>query len=238
MKRTIIYGVSPEFAMTKMDDVPQYECDLYVEDRRAATMLTEILAAHSPDLVQRCQVIPYGAASVGMSLGIMASQERFPRPSCVFLDGDQAPATGCIILPGEDAPEQVIFRDLLKNNWANVAVRVGRPFSQVADDCTQAMTLANHHDWVKQAATQLVVSGEILWHAMCAEWSTTCFSADEAKFITQAINDVLIGIKAKDAIPVTPEIADPPKADEPSPAPSEPIVSGLLFELSPSGPVS
>ena len=60
--RQIIYGVSPEFAMTKMDDVPHHECDLYVEDDHAARMLVEILAASSPDLVERCQVVPCGAA--------------------------------------------------------------------------------------------------------------------------------------------------------------------------------
>ena len=27
--RAIVYGITPELAMTKMDDVPQYECDLY-----------------------------------------------------------------------------------------------------------------------------------------------------------------------------------------------------------------
>jgi len=34
--REIVYGVSPEFAMTKMDDVPQPECDLYVEDKNGS----------------------------------------------------------------------------------------------------------------------------------------------------------------------------------------------------------
>lgn len=48
--RTIVYGVSPEFAMTKMDELPHYEIDRYVEDDRAGRMLIEILSAHDPDL--------------------------------------------------------------------------------------------------------------------------------------------------------------------------------------------
>ena len=74
-EREIIYGVSPEFAMTKMDDIPQPECDLYVEDVRAQTLLTEVLVVHAPHLIERCQIIPYGAASVGQALGQMVEQK-------------------------------------------------------------------------------------------------------------------------------------------------------------------
>ena len=106
--RTIVYGVTPEFAMSKMDDVQQHECDLYVEDERAERMLIELIVAHSKndESVLRCRTIKYGAASVGQALGIMAVQNRFPRPSFVFLDGDQGIAPGCMNLPGDEAPEQ------------------------------------------------------------------------------------------------------------------------------------
>ena len=147
-RREIVYGVSPEFAMTKMDDVPHHECDLYVEDARAATMLTEILAAHRSALVQRCRTIPYGAASVGQALGQMTAKGRFPTPSCVYLDGDQAAATGCLKLPGDDAPERVVFAALQAVNWTGLKERVGRDYSNVADACRQAMTLGDHHEWV------------------------------------------------------------------------------------------
>ena len=33
--RAIVTGVSPEFAMTKMDEESHPECDIYVEDSRA-----------------------------------------------------------------------------------------------------------------------------------------------------------------------------------------------------------
>ena len=45
--KKIMYGVTPEFAMSAMDDVPQYECDLYVEDDRAERMILEIMAEKS-----------------------------------------------------------------------------------------------------------------------------------------------------------------------------------------------
>ena len=201
--RTIVYGISPEFAMTKMDDVPQYECDLYVEDKRAQALVVEILFRHAPSLVTRCRTIPYGAASVGQALGIMVSQGRFPRPSCVFLDGDQGTATGCVNLPGEDGPERVVFAALKEKNWLNIATRMGRDFSTVADVCSQAMTVGDHHEWIKYAATNLVISGDLLWQVMCGEWSANCLLPEEAKKITQAIEDALAGIPFS-VLPVQP----------------------------------
>jgi putative AbiEii toxin of type IV toxin-antitoxin system len=195
-RREIVYGVSPEFSMSRMDDTAHYECDLYVEDDRAATMLTEILAAHDPDLVRRCQIIPYGAASVGQALGQMSANGRFPRPSCVFLDGDAGPAEGCFLLPGDDAPERVVFEALQQRGWAGINQRTGRNYADVADACNTAMARPNHHDWVRDAATPLVLSGDNLWQAMCAEWAGGALSPDDAHTITQPVEDVLSGVGA------------------------------------------
>ena len=98
--KKIISGVSPQFAMSQMDDVTYHECELYVEDNSAKTMLAEILAAHAKELFPRCSITPYGAASVGIALGQMVKYNRFRDPVCVFLDGDNGEVDGCVILPG------------------------------------------------------------------------------------------------------------------------------------------
>jgi hypothetical protein len=190
--RTIVYGVSLELAMTKMDDVPQHECDLYVEDKRAQIMLIEILSKHAAELALRCRTIPFGAASVGRALGIMVSQKRFPRPSCVFLDGDQAGSIGCTVLPGDDAPERVVMESLKANEWRGVAARTGRKHADLVDACARAMSLENHHDWISQAATALVLGGDVLWQALCAEWAEY-LPVQEAQKILQPIQDTIIG---------------------------------------------
>ena len=202
--RTIIYGVSPEFAMTKMDDVPQPECDLYVEDERAERLLIEILIKHADaeQLIYRCRTITYGAASVGLALGQMVARNRFPRPSCVFLDGDQGAADGCINLPGAEAPERVVFETLKAKSWLQLHDRTGRPLSEVYDACTQAMMLPEHHDWVKAAARKLLVGGDFLWQAMCSEWATNCLSLEEARTLFQPIEDALIGVPIPQPISV------------------------------------
>lgn len=189
--KSIVPGVSPQFAMTQMDDEDHPECDLYVEDEAAKTLLSELLAAHGRSEFHRCTITPCGAASVGQALGIMVSQKRFTRPTCVYLDGDSTASPGCILLPGDDAPERVIFSALKTQNWASVWARIGRDSSLVADACTTAMTLPDHHDWVKAAANELKCGGQVLWQAMCAEWAKDCISASEVKAVVDPIRDIL-----------------------------------------------
>ncbi|MBA1158450.1 AAA family ATPase [Microvirga sp. Marseille-Q2068] len=189
--RSVVSGVSPEFAMTRMDEEQHPECDVYVEDPRSATVIAEILVNLDRDLLSRLKLIPYGAASVGMALGQMAYQKRFPRPSVVFLDGDQAPSLGCIILPGEDAPERVIFEGLSSKEWPEVAQRIGRSASETIDALSRAMSLSNHKEWVRDAADRLIVGGDILWQALAAAWSKNCTTQSMREIVGQPIRDAL-----------------------------------------------
>jgi hypothetical protein len=95
--RKIMTGVSAQFAMSKMDDAPHPDCEIYVEDEASKTMLGEILSLRSRDLATRIQIYTFGAASVGYQLGQMVGTKRFPRPTAVFLDGDCKAAMGCHI---------------------------------------------------------------------------------------------------------------------------------------------
>lgn len=188
--KEVVNGISPQFAMTKMDDDRHPECDLYVEDVAAATMLGELLAKHAKDVYLRCAIVPFGAASVGYALGIMVANKRFPRPSCVFLDGDSGPGQGCVILPGQDSPERVVFGALKGQAWANLWTRVGRDSSLVDDACSSAMTLNDHHEWVRVAANQLRCGAGVLWQAMCAEWASS-LKENDYKTIVHSVVDAL-----------------------------------------------
>lgn len=206
--REIVYGVTPDFAMSRMDDVPHYECDLYVEDPRSKRLLSEIIVAGEPDLLRRCQIVPFGAASVGRSLGHMVAKNRFPRPTRVFLDGDESPSEGCFLLPGEDAPERVVFEGLAEINWGDLAQRIGRGAAETIDACESAKLLGDHHAWLDHAANRLVLGGGTLWQAMCAEWATKCMSPNVAAEVVQIVGDVLSGLgmvaKSKHSLPTIP----------------------------------
>ena len=188
--KEIVNGVSPQFAMTKMDDEQHPECELFVEDARAAVWLGEILSRHAREIFIRCSIVPYGAANLGVALGQMVEAGRFPRPTRVFLDGDQGSAAGCVLLPGNDAPERVIFEKLHQERWRNLWTRIGRDIASVSDHCNRAMTLADHHEWVASAANQLMCGGDVLWQAMCCEW-VEATPADEVQYIVDSVGDAL-----------------------------------------------
>jgi len=207
--KQIVTGVSPEFAMTKMDEDQHPEIDVFVEDTRSGGMLREIIVKADQDLIARVQIVPFGTANVGMALGQMASQNRFPRPTAVFLDGDQEPSIGCHLLPGGDAPEIVVFTELKARNWAGVAARVGRPESSVIDSCNLAMTRNDHKEWVEAAADRLALGTDVLWQSMCAEWAKAALPDLRAKQLAD-----LIGIALTDSpIRFTPPNSSSPLSD-------------------------
>lgn len=187
--RRIVTGVSPEFAMTKMDEEDHPECDIYVEDDRSEALLKELLIAADPDLSMRVSFIPYGAATVGNALGVMKSEGRFPKPVLVFLDGDQSDAKGCLLLPGEDAPERVVFEFLEQCGWEGISVRIGRSFSDTSDALNRSMTLGDHHDWPKEAANNLSIGSDHLWQALCATYALHVQDEDQVSNVVQHVKD-------------------------------------------------
>lgn len=192
--KMVVTGVSPEFAMSRMDEEQHPECDVYVEDRRAEALVAEMLYTADRDLRSRVQIIPFGSAQVGMALGQMIVGQRFPRPSVVFLDGDQTAKPGCNILPGSDVPERVVFNALKMVGWSNVYTRISREPSLTIDALEQAMTLDNHHDWVTHAANQLMVGGDMLWTALCSEWVILAENSVHNVEVAQKIRDALIAV--------------------------------------------
>jgi hypothetical protein len=188
--KTVVSGVSPQFAMTKMDDDVYPECDLYVEDAAAKVFLEELLAVHGKEVLSRCAIVPYGTSNVGYALGQMVANDRFRRRSRVFLDGDNGESVGCILLPGGDAPERVVFNALTALKWADVWAHVARDKDLVQEACVSAATLNDHHDWVRAAAQKLMCNPETLWHAMCVEWAKR-LPSDEAQTVVNPVRDAL-----------------------------------------------
>lgn len=189
--RHAMIGVSPEFALSKMDEVQHPECELYVEDEASKTLLMEILSQHDRDLASRVFITPCGAASVGYQLGQMVARKRFPRATGVFLDGDCIEGDGCCLLPGSEAPEEVVFDELRSLAWGDLWIRLLRDTSVVADACETAMTATNHHDWIGESAKQLMIGGNVLWHTMCAEWVKRCLKDEDFSRIKQYVEDRL-----------------------------------------------
>ncbi len=191
-ERKVMIGVSPEFALSKMDEDQHPECEIYVEDEAAKLWLQEIISQRNTDLRSRLLITPFGAASVGYQLGHMVHNRRFPRPVGVFLDGDCKEGVGCCVLPGKDAPERVVFEALAKINWGDLWTRLIRDSVLIADACSSSLSLSDHHDWVTEASKKLGFASNILWHAMCAEWVEKCLEDSDYSRIVQYIEDLLV----------------------------------------------
>lgn len=187
--KQIVRGISPEFALSKMDEDLHPEGDVYVEDDQARILIEEVLSDTERNLLTRVVVTPYGAASVGQALGQMVEANRFSRPTVVFLDGDQEPAHGCQAVPGDDAPERVVFAALTALNWPNIADRINRSHATLVNACQTAMTIPDHHDWIGSVADALVVGGNDLWRAMCISYVQQCLTAEEKDRVVNPIRD-------------------------------------------------
>ncbi|MFD1409156.1 ATP-dependent endonuclease [Kroppenstedtia eburnea] len=187
--KKIVTGISSEFALTKMDDVNYPELNIYVEDEQAKILLEEIIALKHLELLSRCSIVSFGSASVGKSLGRMVSENRFTRPTLVFLDADQNEANGCLLLPGDDAPERQIFNDLNSKGWPDIANTINRSHSQLVNNATHAMSLSNHHEWINYVADKLTVGGNELWRAMSRSWVKNILPDSEIHTIIQTIKE-------------------------------------------------
>ena len=195
--KSLFSGVSPEFAMTSIDDKTHPECAVFVEDCAAKILVTEAVVSEDRHLIKRLSITPFGKAHVGGSLGLMVAEKRFAKPTVVFLDGDQTQTPGTYVLPGGDAPELVVFNALKERNWPGIAERLGRKYSEISDALPSAMLWENHHDWQNVAADKLSKPAKSLWQAMCACWVTSCMSQEELhESITQPILAALSKDKA------------------------------------------
>ncbi|MGY3899324.1 AAA family ATPase [Aeromonas veronii] len=189
--KAVVPGVSPEFALSKMDEETHPEIDVYVEDDSARILMEEILARKALEYLGRCSISAFGSASVGKALGLMVEGQRFSRPTIVILDGDQDPAPGCLILPGDDAPERCIFEDLQSIGWNGVSSLINRSHSDFVNAAENAMTLSDHHDWIKSVSDRVILGSEELWRAMCRVWIEDCADDDTANTIIESISDHL-----------------------------------------------
>jgi hypothetical protein len=79
---------------------------------------------------------------------------------------------------------------LKAKKWGALWTRLGRDIAWVTDACSNAMTLADHHEWTRHAATSLLCGGDTLWQNMCAEWAQGVAKSD-VKPIVDAIEEAL-----------------------------------------------
>lgn len=172
----VVYGASPEFALSRIDDAVHPEAFVYVEDPEASRWLREIIASH-PDggeLLPRIKICPVGPANVVTLLGDLAYKGKLPHKSLSVLDGDYSLTPGCVVLPGDSAPERVVFSGLKDAGWANLSERFGIGAGSLLQYLDDAMLTPKHHTWTTYVGDRIVKSASSVWETMCTEWCREC----------------------------------------------------------------
>lgn len=188
---SIVYGVSAEFAMSRLDDEVHPEAHLFVEDREAEILLREILASaeDTGKLLHRVAINPVGPANVVAMLGALGKAGRLPYRSAAIVDGDHKDPN-CLSLPGDLAPERLVYADLKAKGWPNLSQRFGIGAGTLLTALEDAMLDPDHHKWNAKVGDQILKSSTSVWEVLANEWCRSCLDAEARKQLGESISAV------------------------------------------------
>lgn len=189
----VVYGASPEFSLTRLDEMVHPEAYLYVEDRNAEAWTREILARHpeGPNLLSRLRISPVGPENVVRVMGQIASKGKLHHRGLGVLDGDQAPSEGCIVLPGGDVPERVVFWGLKAHNWGALHERFGIGAGDLHAYLEDALLNADFHRWPALVGDRVLKSSTSVWEVMATEWCRICLTQQDRDTLVDAVRATL-----------------------------------------------
>ncbi len=185
---SVVYGVSAEFAMSRLDDEMHPEVHLFVEDREAELLLREILASseETGKLLQRVAINPVGPSNVVAMLGTLGKAGKLPYRSLAIVDGDHIDPN-CLSLPGTVAPERMVYADLKAKNWPNLSQRFGIGAGTLLTALEDAMLEPDHHKWNARVGDQIHKSSASVWEVLANEWCRSCLDPAARQHLAESI---------------------------------------------------
>jgi hypothetical protein len=176
----IVYGVTPEFAMSRLDESVHPDALVFVEDREAKILLREILASsgETSDLLGRIDVVPVGPANVVQIMGSLAENRRLPYKSIAVVDGDHA-------------PEKIVYSELKNINWPDLPARFGIGAGTLLTVLEDAMLEPDHHKWNTSVGDRILKSSTSVWEIICNQWCKSCLTDNARQSIYAPINEVI-----------------------------------------------
>lgn len=193
-RREPLYGVTPDYALSLMDDDQHPELFAYCEDDRAVPIIEGIVRLSDQTLIRRIKVVTVGPAATVRALGKLSALRNLPELGIGVLDADQEPAPGCIRLPGKSAPPEVnVFNDMTDSHIEVVAERLGIRAGDLLDAADDARRLPDHHTWPQRIAERLggTMRTSKVWDSFVDVWIRDVLSRQErAAFIDQLANQI------------------------------------------------
>jgi len=190
---SVVYGVSTELAMTRIDETVHPELYVFVEDRQASILLREILASNgqTAELLSRIAIIPVGPVNVVQLLGSLGAQRRLPYASVAVVDGGEQITEGCIALPGTSAPERLVYDQLRALQWPDLPVRFGIGAGLLLQAFEDAMLEPDHHRWNEMVGNRTHKSATSVWETLTNEWAKRNLQDRDRQEIAAAIRAAL-----------------------------------------------
>lgn len=182
------YGVSSQYALSRMDDRERPELQLFCEDDETATIAQELLRLEGVDMI-RVGCVTTGPADLVRAIGKLAYSGKLPGARGV-LDADEAASDGCLVLPGNSAPEVQVFTDVKAHAASELATAVANTLGAVEHAMEIAMSEPDHHKWPAMLAKELGHQPpSFVWIAMVKIWVAHCVDPTaRAQFATDVSN--------------------------------------------------
>ena len=194
-RKEILYNVSPEFALSSIDDVAHPELYVYLEDDEAAVLFWEILKQQPDKYYEYCAKIkacPVGSCDVVGTLGDLGRKNKLPHNSIAIVDGDKrVDFPQCFALPGDKAPERQILTDLKAINWSQLDRRFGIGAGSLFKILDDAILLPDHHNWTTYIGDQLRKSSASVWSTLVEEWCTQCLTEEYKTLFFETVENAL-----------------------------------------------
>lgn len=189
----VVYGITPEFAMSRLDESVHPEILVFVEDRDAKILLREILASNeaTSEILSRIDIVPVGPANVVQIMGSLSANGRLPYKSLAIIDGDHEATVGCVALPGDIAPEKVIYNGLREAGWPDLPQRFGIGAGTLFTALEDAMLEPDHHKWNEMVGDRVIKSSVSVWEILSSQWCKVCLQPTDRETIFNQLNTVL-----------------------------------------------
>lgn len=217
--KDVVYGITAEYAIGRMDDEQHPELDVYCEDAEAAYLVDALIRSVQPQSLGRVNIVFVGPASTVRTMGELASrQDKLPRPSIGVLDADQADSVGCVRLPGSTAPEKEVFTGLGDADLDTLAERLGVRSGDLKDVVADAMRDDEFHTWSSRIAEGISpgLRKSRVWENAVDVWVRQVLPAEQRE---EFVNATLAQLPAPAAAPA-PTSSSQPELDIDGTAPS------------------
>lgn len=187
----VFYGPTPNYALSRMDDIDRPDLYIFTEDNRSSEAAAEILREEGVTL-SRIRFMEVGPSNMVQALGRLAHEDRLPARGIGLLDADVKASVGCVLLPGTAlAPEKQLFADLQQYALPTLAQRLGVSEASLRDALERSSTLGDHHVWPNELAKRLNQTPEYVWTTMCQVWARVALTKDQRAPLRNVVNTAL-----------------------------------------------